>query len=38
MSDPLDEQNDKKSIDLGYNNKFLYIPKKEDLEKRLAKQ
>jgi len=38
ITDPFEEQNDKKSADLGFNNKFLYQPKNEDIKKRLAKQ
>jgi len=38
VADPFEEQNDKKSADLGFNNKFLYQPKNEDIKKRLAKQ
>lgn len=38
IADPFEEQNDKKSADLGFNNKFLYQPKNEDIKKRLAKQ
>jgi hypothetical protein len=38
ITDPFEEQNDKKSVDLGFHNQFLYQPKNEDIRKRLAKQ